>query len=445
VRDIVVLIFLVGCIIAALRVPWHGVLGLAVFSYMNPHAFAWGFVRSLPAFQILFLVVAVMAFMTKDRQELPKDWRLPAFILLWFYFFLTTTQAYFPAIAWSKFLVVSKIYLPFLFTLILINTREKLFYLIIAIGASIGFLGFKGGFFAVMTGFAHRVYGPPGTQFEENNAFAIAVLIAIPLLLLWYKESENKLIKYGVLGTVPFIFASSISSWSRGALLTMGVLGLMLLWHSKRKWLILPLMIVGIAATIHYLPDEWFGRMHTLETYEQDASAMGRIKTWLDGWHHTLQHPIFGAGFDGWIYVSNRDWHSSYVEMFSEHGFIAFAIWMSMIIGTLYSLTALPRKVKEIVGMEWVANYCYSVRMALICYMVGTLFLGLSYWDLLYHLIFIAVLIKQFALQELKEKQGNRDSLIDSSHAPPPAGRSFVKPLQDKQPITQTKGHLRSF
>ena len=54
--------------------------------------------------------------------------------------------------------------------------------------------------------------------------------------------------------------------------------------------------------------------------------------------------------------------------------------------------------------MEWVGNYCYMLRASLIAYMTGTLFLGLSYWDILYHIIFIAVLIKQFALQELGEK-----------------------------------------
>jgi hypothetical protein len=37
--------------------------------------------------------------------------------------------------------------------------------------------------------------------------------------------------------------------------------------------------------------------------------------------------------------------------------------------------------------------------------MVGTAFLGLSYWDLLYHLIFISVLLKKFAMEELAIKQ----------------------------------------
>jgi hypothetical protein len=35
------------------------------------------------------------------------------------------------------------------------------------------------------------------------------------------------------------------------------------------------------------------------------------------------------------------------------------------------------------------------------CYMVGDAFFELSYWDLLYHLIFITVLVKKIALEEL--------------------------------------------
>ena len=86
--------------------------------------------------------------------------------------------------------------------------------------------------------------------------------------------------------------------------------------------------------------------------------------------------------------------------MLSEHGFIAFGLWLSMILGTLISLTKLMRAFKGIDEMEWVFNYSFAIRTALICYMIGTAFLGLSYWDLLYHLIFISVLIKKFAYEQ---------------------------------------------
>ena len=406
-RDYVVLIFLAGCIYAALKKPWLGVLSLAIFSYLNPHAYAWGFVRSLPVYYVLFLVVAFRTFTAKEKDSIPKDWRITVFILLWIYFAITSTQAYFPDIAWQRFWFVTKIYLPFFFTLVLINTRFKLYCLVVTIAASIGIVAVKGGLFAILHGFSARVYGPPATQFEENNAFAVAMLICIPLLLIWQRETRNSLFKKGILLAIPIIYAASLSSWSRGALITMSVLTLMLILNSKHKLLAIPLVLVGAFFVKDYLPQEWFGRMHTLETYQEDSSAMSRIQAWTDGWNHTLEHPFVGAGFDGWREVTQRDWHSSYVEMFSEHGFIAFGLWLSLIVGTLISMTTLPKKTFQVEGMEWVANYCFMLRASLICYMVGTAFLGLSYWDLLYHLIFIAVLVKKIALEELAVKQKN--------------------------------------
>lgn len=401
-RDIAVLIFLICCIGAALKKPWWGVLSLAVFSYMNPHAYAWGFVRTMPVYYVLVLVVAFSTLITKDKQPIPKDWRVVFFVLLWLYFFFTSTQSPLPnSIVWDRFWLITKIYIPFYFTLVLINTREKLYYLIVTIGVSIGVIAVKGGIFAITHGFSARVYGPPATQFEENNAFAVAMLISIPLLLFWQKQTSNIWVKKGVLCSIPIIYAASLCSWSRGALLTMFVLTLMLIKHSNRKFLAIPLVFAGAFLVKDYLPQEWFARMDTINTYEEDSSAMGRIYAWTDGWNYTLEHPFTGAGFEGWTYVAGRDWHSSYVEMLSEHGFIAFGLWFSMILGTVVNLTFLPYKTKNIEGMEWVTTYCFMVRASLICYIVGTAFLGLSYWDLLYHLIFISVLIKKFAIEEL--------------------------------------------
>lgn len=277
-RDIAVLIFVAGCIVVSLRCAWHGVLTLAIFSYMNPHSYAWDFVREFPAFQILFFVVAFATLLSKDRKTLPKDWHLPLFVLLWFYFFFTSTQAYQFELAWEKFWLVTKIYLPYIFTLLLINTREKTYYLIITVAASIGLVASKGGIFAITHGFSSRVYGPNGTQFFDNNQFALAVLINVPLLILWYRETKNKWIKIALMAAIPLSFASSLSSWSRGGLLTMVVLIIVLLWHSKRKYLAVPILVIGIFAAFYSLPDKWFGRMQTIETYEEDASAMGRIE-----------------------------------------------------------------------------------------------------------------------------------------------------------------------
>jgi hypothetical protein len=80
-------------------------------------------------------------------------------------------------------------------------------------------------------------------------------------------------------------------------------------------------------------------------------------------------------------------------------------MWFSLLFGTLISLTRLPRRTRRVPEMGWVENYSLMLRASLIAYASGTVFLGLSYWDIFYHIVFIAVLTKQFALAELAERQ----------------------------------------
>jgi len=409
---------LVAAAFMALRKPWHGVIWLIVFEYLNPHTFCWGFVRSVPVYQIILIVVfsGLLFSKVEDRQPIPKDWRIPTFYCLWFYFLITTFDAAVPRMAWPKLVEVSKIYLPLFLTFILINSREKLFALLCAMAGSIGLIAAKGGIWAIGTGFANRVWGPPGTQYGGNNEFAIINLMMIPLLIMWARETQFPLLRTGLRVAIPLCFAAAISSWSRGAFLTAGVLLVILLWHSKRKWLVAPLMMAGLWVTVQQLPDEYFGRMETIQNYEQDESAYSRIRTWRDGWRYVKSNPLTGAGFDGWMYVTERDWHSSIVEMLAEHGFIAFFMWGSLIAGTLLSLSAMIRLGKTSSELEWVTNYAFAMRAALICYCVGTLFLGLSYWSVLYQLVFCSVLLKKFALEHATRLRLDREYVDSSGH-----------------------------
>lgn len=403
-RDIAVLLLLLGSIALALRAPWHGVLALAAFGYLNPHRYAWGFSTELPVYQLLFAAVALSFFMhSKDRQAIPRDWRIPTFYLLWGYYLVTTLDAINMAAAMPMLTKVSKIYLPLIFTLLLINTRQKLYYLIVTIAASFGLVAVKGGVFAVGTGFSYYTLGPGQTHFFGNNEFAVATLMTIPLVILWRRETSYRPLKIALTGAIPLMFASAISSQSRGALVTMGALVPLLLWHSKRKYLAVPVLVLGLVTAASLLPEQWFGRMQTIETYQEDRSAMGRIRAWQDGIAYALKNPLTGGGFDSWAWITEREWHSAYVEALAEHGFVGFFLWFALLYGTIFSLTRLPRLTRHVSELQWVANYAYMLRASLVAYAVGSLFLGITYWDLLYHLIFIAVLVKKFALEELAQ------------------------------------------
>jgi putative inorganic carbon (hco3(-)) transporter len=436
-RDIFLAFALMGALGYTLARPWIGVLLLAVMSFMSPQVFTYGFMRTAPIYMVSFAVAMLAFTYAKEKRAIPKDWRVVVFYLLWAWFVVTTLDSVVPQYAWIRLVEVSKIYLPLLLTLVLITTRERLLALLVTIACAIGLVATKGGLFAVAKGFSHRVWGPDNTMYGGNNEFAIATLMVIPLLLLWQRETSSPRIRLVLMGVIPLCFASALCSWSRGALLAMTALVGLLLLHSKRKWLAAPLIGVGAVLAIGVLPEEWFGRMQTLETYDEDESAMGRINTWVDGINYAFANPITGAGFDGWLVVSRRDWHSTYVEALAEHGFVGLALWGSLLLGSIVSLTRLAAFGRANPPVAWVVHYAYMLRASLVAYAVGGLFLGITYWDLFYQLVFCGVLMRTIAHEELA---GHRAAARAAGVGAGDPGSSRRKPSSSERRPGQPKG-----
>ena len=405
-RDIALLLILTAMIWAAWLRPWVGVLGLAVLAYMAPHTYALGFMRGFPVYQMLFIVLALSiardAYLRKIQTLPAWDWRLLIFLLLWACFLYTTWHSQFPWSAWNKLSDLTKVFLSLLPTLLLIDTRQKLFFLIVAISASFGLITFKGGYWAVMTGFQDRVYGPPGSHFSGNNEFAVVMAMNIPLLVLWLRETKHRKLRWVLMAMIGLSYAAVLSSWSRGGLITLGVATLFLLWNGKRRYLSIPLLFAGGVLALTVLPTKWFERMGSIGTYQQDDSATCRLEVWRVGLTYAREHPITGAGFDGWIAVQPNPenpiaWHSSYVQMLTEHGLPGFTLWCLLLFGTMFSLSRLAGMARRARAPPWVGDYAAMLCASLAAYAAGGLFLGLAYWDIPYHLIVLSVLLGQLS------------------------------------------------
>lgn len=421
-RDIFVVLLLLLGIALIVRRAWLAVPVLAFFGYANPHRYAWGFATQLPVYQILLAVAFLAFFQTRERQPVPRDWRIPLFYLLWFWFFVTTLHSPLGVLAWDKLWEVSKVYIPLFLTLTLITDREKLRWLLVTIAFSFGLLAAKGGIFAIERGFVYRVWGPDGTMYGGNNEFSIATLMTIPLLLLTWLELRHergwrRALAWLALLIVPLAFASALSSWSRGGLVTLGLLYLFMWLKSRHKILLAVLAVLLVWSAPHFLPDELLQRWETIRTYEQDGSAMHRIETWHHGLRFVRHHPILGAGFEGWRYVSYRDWHSSYVEILSEHGVPGALMWGLLIFGTLFSLQRLARLGRRR-GDTSLRNHATMLQAAIVAYLGGSLTLGITYWDYIYQLVFCAVLLRHFALQPQASEASARVPLEEApAHA----------------------------
>lgn len=397
-RDLAVLLILMTSVAVIFSRPWLGVLALAVFGYMHPQGYAPGFMHDFPVYKVLFGATVAAALVSRRWRLPPRDWRLVALLLLWAWFLFTTFQAKVQWAAWPRFAEISSVFALFFLTLMLIDTREKLFGLLVAIAASFALVTLKGGYWAVMTGFADRVYGPPDSQFYDNNLFAIAVVMNVPLLLLWLREARGTALRAALMTAVALSAAAALSSWSRGALLSLGLTTLVLLWYSKRKYLMLPLVIGAIALASVTLPEGWFERMETIAHHEQDQSAQSRLDAWRVGWLNAKTFPLTGVGLDGYHYsLVTKDWHNSYVEVLAEHGFIGFGLWALLVFGTMATLVGLAWRARRVPALRWVRSYSQMLVASLMAYAAGSMFLGISYWDILYQLIAVSVVLGALA------------------------------------------------
>ena len=410
-RDLSLVILLLGFSWLAWRRPWLGLLGLAVLGYMHPHGYTPGFMKTFPVYASLFSVVVVSTAYATLRGRLHAlspiwwrhDWRVYALPGLWLWFALTSHFAVAPWESWDKFHQVARILPPLLLTLFLIDERRKLHALTVVVALSIMLVAVKGGYWAVMSGFQDRVYGPPGSQYGDNNEFAVAVCMAIPLLVLWLREIHDRLACAFLLACIALCYGAVLSCWSRGGILALAAATLVLILHSRRKWLLIPALAALAVALFVQLPDGWFGRMQTLGNHAGDESAQSRLQVWRIGYEFTLKHPLTGGGFNVWPALTlgegSLDWHSAYMEMASEHGLPGLALWGALLLGSVVQLAFAAWR--PAAGQPaWVADYSAMLLAALLAYLVGAATLGIAYWELPYLLVVLSVLLRALARRE---------------------------------------------
>lgn len=402
-RDLLVVALLVLSVWGALTRPWLGVLALALFAYLNPHRYAWGFSTTLPVYQLIFISTIVGMFLHPDSRR-PFPWYretiLFFLLLIWFTF---TTYLFTPDYSFAaetQWMKVMKIYIGIFPTFFLIRTRQQLFWLIVVISASFGFIGLKGGLFALKTGFNYRVWGPSKTFYEGNNEIALALNMMLPLYLLCRKEFKNKHIKLLFMAMFIFSIFAVISTHSRGGLITLVVIVGMILFLGKKKGLVLiiPLILLVVSFGKSYLPDEWTSRMETIETYDEDASFQGRVEAWNYAIERASINPLSGGGFETFM-GENHDAHSAYFEILGEHGYIALFLWLNLLFGTMIALQLIIQRSRFVKNLSWMPDYARALQLSLLAYATGSLALGTAYWDIFYHLISLCVLLKIFFYQ----------------------------------------------
>jgi probable O-glycosylation ligase (exosortase A-associated) len=195
---------------------------------------------------------------------------------------------------------------------------------------------------------------------------------------------------------MPLSLVAAIGTQSRGALLAFIAVMLFFWLKSDRK------VILGVGITVisimilALMPDTWYKRMDTIQTYEEDSSAMGRINAWEYA-YNAANHNILGVGFDSWspitfaMYAPNpRDVHAAhsiYFSVLADHGWIGLIMFLSIFYLSWRKLKSLIKTTSNQEDSYEINLLTRMLQVSLIAYFVGGAFLSLSYFDLPWHLL----------------------------------------------------------
>ena len=434
-RDSILTLLVAATLPFALAHPYIGVLTWVWLSVMNPHRLTTGFAYNTPFAMVVAIVTMIGIIFTKDQRRFPLNPLTLALFLWVLWMNVTSLTALHPELIfpiWSK---VMKVQIMIFVALLVLYKREHFIWLVWVLVVSVGFYGVKGGVFTLATGGNYLVWGPDASFIADNNEMSLALVMTIPLIrYLQVTELKNKWGKHSCTAAMVLCGFSVLGSHSRGAFLAICAMVLVLWWRSRSKALLGFGMLLVIPIAIGFMPAEWTERMRTIKTYDEDASAMGRINAWTMTWNLAKDRPVVGGGFEIYQpdlfnkYAPNpldiHTAHSIYFQMMGEHGFVGLALFLAMWMTTWRSANWVRKRSKVSDEWQWSGELNGAIQVSLAGYAVGGAFVNIGYFDMPYYELVLVVLTKVWLQDQIKEKAGQASPEGNTRRELP-----FVRPL----------------
>jgi probable O-glycosylation ligase (exosortase A-associated) len=429
-RDLVLAIALLVLAVLGFLRPFFGFLGWTWVTYFAPNQFTWGFSRKIPGGEAIVIPTLLGLLMSSERRMPPITRETVLLMILWIWFCITTLNVvhspllqHHLADSLGQMLQVSKALFMAFISLVLIIDMNKLRWWYLVTVACFIVLCVKGVIWGILTGGKFDMGGPGRSMIGDNNDFALAVNIALPMIYYLAQSEPSRRIRLILWASLPFAVAAVVLTYSRGGLLGLGAVLVAIILQSKHKIRGLSIIFGLILLVFLVAPGKWIERMETIRTAAQtDASARSRLFTWRFATLLTLDHPVLGGGFEtftgelydrygmGGQYIVHGP-HSIYFQMMAEHGFPGLAIFLALLASCMLTCQRIKRRWRRIDPESWLIPYCSMVIASLCAYATSGAFLGRAYFDMFYQLIATTILLSSFARAEMLSRR--REAAVD--------------------------------
>ena len=418
-RGIAFFLAFVACLPFIFVSPFTGVLVWYVFSLGNFHTLIWGgpFASLNYAYVIAIVTCLAWLFSRTEPKQLPLT---PLVILtLSFSVWITFTSVFALGPAdevWDKWITVQKILFMCLVGYALTTTRERLNQLIWAVVLTIGIWGVKGALFAILHG-GGEIHGPDGGMLASNNDFGLGLVVMLPLIFYQRYLATNRHVRRGLLLMGFLVTLAVFFTYSRGALVGVCAMGVVF-WLRSRAKFVTGLLVAALCFSIYAVaPEKWFNRMGTIETYQEDESAMSRLWLWQISLRIAELHPINGGGFkvtfspsvtnnmlrgtDLARMTKPRAAHSIYFDALSEHGWVGLFLFLMILGYSWVNCAWLTRHSRNRPDLAWANMLGRMGQAVLVGYATAGAFASQAYLDEYWCIIFIIEAARRLLAKEI--------------------------------------------
>jgi probable O-glycosylation ligase (exosortase A-associated) len=396
-------------------------IGILVWTWiglMNPHRLTFGWARTFPFAMIVGGTTILAILLSKEKKSLPLFAPVVALLVLDVWMLVTTFFAMYQEEALDQLERVAKIQLFIFLTMVVMQSRERLKALVIVSALSIAYFGIKGGVYTILKGGHGMVLGPDGGFVAGNTEISLALTMALPLMR-WIQTQVNHTGLKWLIGIFMALMAVSIlGSYSRGGFLALAAMGIWFWFKGNRKVMVALFLMLLVPAGLTFMPDEWWARMGTIQSYEQSGSAQSRLNSWRFAWNLAEANPVVGGGFSVFreeafeLYAPDptRVWdsHSIWFTMLGEHGFVGLALFLLLWISSWRLANRIIREARDREDLRWAGDLAAMIQVSFIGYWVGGSFLSLAYWDYPYILVATLVVMRVVVLRERSARKGER-------------------------------------
>lgn len=399
-RDLLVFTVVMLTLPLSFRRPFLGLLLFSWLAYMRPQDLCWGFARNM-RFSFYVGVTMVVGWWANESRRVPFtrwDVRTRLMVVLTVLVSLSYGFAKYHDSYYTRyFLEFLKIMVVALFTVGQCNTRQRLRFLYWTIALCLAFYGVKGGLFGVLSG-GRPILRGPGGMLEDNNDFALALVMNVPLL--WYLGGDERrypLVRKATIVGIALTVITVLLTHSRGAFLALSASLLWIAWRSRQLMRAGATLLLCVGLFFAFAPQDVRDRLASIgDTHESSTAA--RLTAWTTALHMIRAHPLLGVGMRNFqkryleyatglveghetTYVA----HNSYLQIWAESGSIAFAIYL-VLLGSVFATCAwVYRAGRQRLDLLWMQNYARMMEATTVGFMVGAFFLNRGHFDLIYH------------------------------------------------------------